>query len=189
MTRYSLREMQLEESRLMIRYFLDADVQYLNGMGVDPAKLPSAEDWFGLLREDFARPLQERQFHYLLWKADCEPIGHCNINKIAFGASAYMHLHIWNLEHRRTGCATELLGASIRQFFELFELERLFCEPYAKNPAPNRALPKVGFRLVKTYETTPGWITFYQPVNLWELDRENGIARFQSFNAGKPRSE
>lgn len=177
MTQYSFREMPLDESRLMIRYFLNADLDYLTGMGVDPAKMPAEVDWFELLDEDFARPFEERQFYYLTWEADGNPVGHCNINRIVVGESAYMHLHIWIDQHRRNGCATQLLGPSIQHFFDRFKLKRLFCEPYAKNPAPNRALPKAGFRHVKTWETTPGWITFHQPVNLWVLERPTSDQR------------
>ena len=86
-----------------------------------------------------------------------------------------MHLHIWNAANRQSGCATQLLPQSIIQFFERFDLQELYCEPYARNPGPNRTLPQVGFRLFRTYETTPGWIAFHQPVNLWVLDRESAI--------------
>ena len=171
MSSYRIREMQLSESHLMIRYFLHADMAYLQDMGVDPEKLPEEEAWSELLREDFARPLQARQFFYLVWEADGAAVGHCNINKICFAKSAYMHLHIWKPDYRRQRCATALLRPSIETFFERFELRTLYCEPYALNPAPNRTLPKVGFRLVKTYETIPGWITFHQTVNLWELSK------------------
>jgi RimJ/RimL family protein N-acetyltransferase len=173
--RSHVREMQLDETRSMIRYFLEADHGFLNGMGVDPKKLPSESTWFELLQEDFARPIQQRQFYFLAWVVDGAPIGHCNINKIAFGQSAFMHLHVWNAAHRRGGCASQLLKPSVVHFFERFELRELFCEPYALNPAPNQALPKVGYRLVKSYETTPGWINFHQPVNLWVLDRETAL--------------
>jgi len=177
---HTVREMSLEETRWVIRYFLEADHAFLNGMGVDPQKLPSESMWFELLKEDFARPIEQRHFCFLLWVVDGAPIGHCNINKIAFGQAAYMHLHIWNAEKRRGGLATQLLKPSVVHFFERFKLRELFCEPYALNPAPNSALPKVGFRLVKSYETTPGWINFHQPVNHWVLDRETalkGLAR------------
>lgn len=155
----------------MIRYFLEADAAYLAGMGVDVDKLPGEAEWFGLLKEDYARPMEQRAFYYLSWQVDGVSIGHCNINKIEFGRSAFMHLHIWTAEHRRRGCAANLLPLSIRHFLERFELQQLFCEPYSMNPAPNRALPKAGFELVKTYETTPGWIAFHQPVNRWVIDR------------------
>lgn len=174
--RYHVREMEGNEARLMIRYFLDGDLKFLNGMGVDPKKLPSESAWFELLQDDFARPVQERQFYYLVWEVDGVPIGHCNINKIVYGEEAYMHLHIWKEEHRHRGCATHLLRPSIARFVETFALRKLLCEPYALNPAPNQTLPKFGFHLVKTYETTPGWITFHQPVNRWELDREAVLA-------------
>jgi RimJ/RimL family protein N-acetyltransferase len=86
-----------------------------------------------------------------------------------------MHLHIWNANNRRGGSATQLLKPSIVNFFERFQLRELFCEPYALNAAPNKTLPKAGFHFVKTYETTPGWINFHQPVNLWVLDRETAL--------------
>ena len=171
MTQYNVREMNLFETKLMILYFLNADFDYLRGMGVDPNKMPSKDNWFDLLEEDFARPTDKRQFYYLAWEAGGKIIGHCNINKIFFDDSAYMHLHIWNNWHRRRGCATRLLHPSVRRFFDKFNLDRLYCEPYAKNPAPNQALPKSGFTLVKSWETTPGWITFHQPVNLWMCER------------------
>lgn len=172
MSLYSLREMSLAETKLMIDYFVNASVEFLDGMGVDPTKLPSEESWTEVLRKDDALPLQQKQFYYLVWELDHLPIGHCNVNKIVFGESAYMHLHIWHPAHRRSGCATQLLIPSIRHFFDRLELKRLYCEPYAKNLAPNRSLPKVGFKLEKSYETTPGWIAFHQPVNRWVLERD-----------------
>lgn len=172
---YHVREMRLDEVNLMIRYFLDADHGFLNQMGVDPEKLPSESAWLELLQEDFARPMQQKEFYYLVWEADGVPFGHCNVNKIVFGKTAYMHLHIWNLRNRRSGCATQLLKPSIVHFFERFQLRELFCEPYALNPAPNKTLPKFGFQLIKSYETTPGWINFHQPVNLWVLERKTAV--------------
>lgn len=173
--RYDFREMRLDETKAMIRYFLKADRAFLRGMGIDPNKLPAESTWFELLRQDFALPLQQKHFYYLVWEDDGVTLGHCNINKIAFGDAAYLHLHIWNANNRRLGCATHLLKPSIVHFFERFELRELFCEPYASNPAPNKTLPKVGFRLVKTYQTTPGWINFHQPVNRWVLDRQSAL--------------
>jgi RimJ/RimL family protein N-acetyltransferase len=167
--------MRLDETRLMIRYFLEADHDLLRGMGIDPKKLPSESTWRELLQEDFTRPIPQRHFYFRAWVFDGALVGHCNLNKIAYGQSAFLHLHVWNVDNRRDGCATQLLKPSVVHFFERFELRELFCEPYALNPAPNRALPKVGFQLVKPYETTPGWINFHQPVNLWMLARETAL--------------
>jgi RimJ/RimL family protein N-acetyltransferase len=46
----------------------------------------------------------------------------------------------------------------------------LFCEPFADNPAPNKVLPKLGFKFVKRYWTVPGQICPEQEVNLYVLD-------------------
>ena len=146
-------------------------------MGADRRKLPSATDWHQILEQDFARPIKSKQFYYIVWEADAVPIGHSNINKIVFGQEAFVHLHIWQLQHRRSDNAHHYFAKSIAIFFELFQLQKLFCEPYALNPAPNRILSKVGFELIKTYDTTPGWINLHQTVNLWKLNRNQAISR------------
>ncbi len=177
---YSLREMSLHETKLMIRYFLAGTPEYLRGMGVDCAKLPSAADWYLGLEADYSKPLTDREFFYLAWLADDEPIGHCNVNKIDFGNEAFMHLHIWSAEHRQCGCATQLLPMSITTFFERLELQRLYCEPFSMNPGPNELLPKLGFQFDKSYETTPSAITFHQLVSRWRIDRIDAERKFAS---------
>jgi RimJ/RimL family protein N-acetyltransferase len=82
-----------------------------------------------------------------------------------------VHLHLWNAPIRRAGLGTELLRRSIRMFFRRFDLNSLYCEPYAENAAPNRVLSKAGFRLLKRYRTSPGLISFEQEVNRYGMDR------------------
>lgn len=149
-------------------------------MGVEASKLPRVDEWRQILLEDFERPLEDRNFYYVIWEIDGIPVGHSNINKIVYGQEAYVHLHLWRPERRRNGNGTFFIQESISCYFEKFRLQKLFCEPYALNPAPNRTLPKVGFELVKTYETTPGWINFYQPVNRWVLTQEKWWQNSQS---------
>ncbi len=38
--------------------------------------------------------------------------------------------------------------------------------------APNKVLKNLGFELIRTYDTTPGWINFHQTVNRYELQKE-----------------
>ena len=108
----------------------------------------------------------------MIWQMDNEPIGHCNVNKIKFGEEAYMHLHLWNSDGRKKGMGAELVKMSLPYFFEKLELKKIYSEPYALNPAPNKTLVKAGFTFVKEYITTPGFLNFEQPVNLWELTYE-----------------
>ncbi|MEM7345033.1 MAG: GNAT family protein, partial [Chloroflexota bacterium] len=129
---------------------------------------------------DFEQPLAQKKFYYVLWELDQAPIGHSNINKIVYGQEAYMHLHLWHSQKRKGGHGTFFIQESINRYFELFHLQNLFCEPYALNPAPNKTLAKAGFELLKTYETTPGWINFNQPVNRWVLTKETWLQASKS---------
>jgi RimJ/RimL family protein N-acetyltransferase len=155
----------------MVEYFLTADEPFLRGMGVDPNKLPERGAWLDRLLSDLARPDEQKQTFYLGWDCDGNRVGHCNVNQLLYGDRAHVHLHLWDASARRAGLGTEFLRRSIRVFFQRFALQRLYCEPYAQNPAPNRVLTKAGFRFLERYRTTPGLINFEQEVNRYVLDR------------------
>jgi len=165
--------MHLGEVKLMVGYFHSLGEERLRGMGVDPSKLPDAATWQALLEEDFSHTLDERSFFYTTWVLEGEPIGHCNVNKVVYGHEAFMHLHIWKPNLRRSGMGATAAKQSIKIFFETLRLRELYCEPFAHNEAPNRTLPKAGFQKIDTYETTPGWINFHQPVTRWRLRRDD----------------
>lgn len=157
----------------IVDYFRNSDDQFLLGMGVERSKLPERESWIKLLSENHVRPIEEKDFYYVIWLYDGQPIGHSNINKIIFQDEAYMHLHMWRSEVRAKGIGIELVKRSVPFYFRDFKLKKLWCEPYALNPAPNKTLRKLGFELMKTYDTIPGWISFHQPVNRWCLTEES----------------
>jgi len=174
----SSREMQSNEIELMVDYFLNANSNFLTGMGVEINKLPSKKNWITKLQSDFKKPIEEKEFFYIIWKIDNSPVGHSNISHINFGKNAKMHLHLWNSANRQSGIGTNLIQQTIPYYFNIFKLEKLICEPYAENPAPNKILTKIGFRFIKKYQTTPGWAAFYQTVNRYELS----IDEFRSQN-------
>jgi RimJ/RimL family protein N-acetyltransferase len=155
----------------MVEYFLSAHEPFLRGMGVDPNKLPRREAWLERLLPDLTRPDRQKQTFYLGWDCDGVRVGHCNVNQLLYGEEACVHLHLWDARARRAGLGTELFGRSMRVFFRRFELRRLYCEPYAENPAPNRVVTKAGFRLLQRHRTTPGLINFEQDVNRYVIDR------------------
>jgi RimJ/RimL family protein N-acetyltransferase len=163
---HRVRPMEVDETRYVIDYFL----------GADPGRLPTAQVWEEILRTDFTRPLEERRFFYVVWEANGVPIGHSHVNDLRYGEEGYMHLHLWRPEHRRRGLGTRFVRESIAIYFEQLALARLFSQPYALNPAPNRTLAAVGFELVESYETVPGWINCRQPVNKWMLTRERALS-------------
>jgi len=166
-----VREIQISDVNLIVNYFHNSTPEFLIGMGAEPKKLPEKEKWKNILLEEINKPLKDKNFYYIIWTIDKKPIGHSNINKIEFGKSAFMHLHLWNNDNRQQGTGQFFIKKTIPYYFDNFELEELLCEPYAQNPAPNRILEKIGFELIKTYETIPGWINFHQLVNKWCLSK------------------
>ncbi len=166
----SVREIQESDIDLIAQYWLGSDKVFLEGMGVDTTKLPSRQEWRQMLSEQLSQPYDQKKSYCIIWLVNNIPVGHSNVNKIIFGKEAYMHLHIWNSAVRQKGLGVQLIRKSLPYFFKNLQLAKLYCEPYALNPAPNKTLKKAGFTLVKEYITTPGWINFEQPVKLWELD-------------------
>lgn len=116
----------------MIDYFLQADENFLIGMGVDPGKLHARKDWLDRLLPDLERSDCEKQTYFLSWLYNGVAIGHSNVNKIKYGEEAYIHLHVWAPEHRKVGIGAELLRKSANAFIRKFALKSLYCEPYAE---------------------------------------------------------
>lgn len=168
----SVRELQESDIDAIINYWLNADGAFLEGMGVDLNKIPVREEWTNMLLEQLSQSIEEKKSYCVIWMVGQKPVGHSNVNKIIFGEEAYMHIHLWNAEVRKKGFGTEFVKMSLPYFFKNLNLKKLYCEPYALNPAPNKMLEKVGFTFMKEHTTTPGWLNFEQPVKLWELTFE-----------------
>mgnify|MGYP001032095789 FL=1 len=173
----SVREITTDDIPTLVSYWLDSDPDFMIGMGVDLTKLPEREALTKMLSAHIGKPLTEAQSYALIWLLDGKPVGHCNVNKIAFGQHAFMHLHLWQSTYRQKGMGSALVKLSLPYFFKNLELETLYCEPYALNDAPNRTLQKLGFTLEKEYITTPGYLNFEQPVKRWSLTKKSWLAK------------
>ena len=173
----SVREMKENDIAAIVNYFCDASPDFLLGMGANKALLPNKKMWMKAIHNQLAKPYTEKEIYYTIWQADGQPIGHSNINKIRYGIEANMHLHMWHGQNRKKGVGGQLVKESIACFFTHFNLQRLLCEPYTKNPAPAKTLPGLGFEFEKEYETIPGAICFPQKVKRFVLSREkwNGL--------------
>ena len=165
----SVREMQEKDIEPIIEYWHTSPKEFMIGMGVDLNKIPPREELEKMLHQQLSQPYEEKSSYCMIWEVDGEAVGHSNVNKIIFGEEAYMHLHLWKNDVRQKGLGTELVKMTVPYFFKNLNLKKLYCEPYALNPAPNKLLEKAGFHFISTYVTTPGWLNFEQQVNLWEL--------------------
>ena len=165
----SIRPMKPDEIPLMVDYFHSLEDSNYQLMGIDPAKLPSQSEWINLLSQDFERPIDKRNFFYVVWLDKESIVGHSNINEITYGDWAKVHLHIWDPSFRRQGSGLKLFKESLKMYFCEFKLKKIICEPHAINPAPNKLLHKIGFHFQETCQTTPGWINFEQKINRFFL--------------------
>lgn len=165
------REAEQKDIEHITNYWFTADKEHLTAMGIDIAKMPAQEDFSSMLEKQFSLPYPDKKAYAVIWMVNGEPIGHCNLNPVEFGDHAYMHIHIWHEKNRKSGYGTELIKLSLPYFFKNMSLKKIYCQPYALNPSPNKTLEKAGFKFVKEYIITPGSITFEQPVMLWEIEK------------------
>ena len=180
-----VREIQTNDIEKIVNYFVNADAEFLKDMGADKSRLPKRDDWIEKLESELIKPYKNKEFYYIIWLLGNQEIGHSNINNIEFRKSATMHLHLWHNTTRKNGLGLDFLKLTIPYYFRNFKLKKLICEPYSKNIAPNKVLKKLNFELVRTYETTPGWINFQQTVNRYELKKEmQTLGGIQSLREG-----
>jgi RimJ/RimL family protein N-acetyltransferase len=170
-SRLRVREMRLREVGIRIDYFHDSSDDHLRMLGVDRRLLPSRSAWREFYEADFARPVQDRDSYLLAWEVDTQIVGFSSTDQISFGEQAFMHLHILETHHRRSGMGTQFVRQSAAMYFQVLELQRLYCQPNAFNVAPNRTCQRAGFRYVFTKELRPSPINFLQPVTRWVLDQ------------------
>jgi RimJ/RimL family protein N-acetyltransferase len=168
----SVREITNQDIEPLTNYWMNAEKDFLEGMGVDVTKMPAREEWEKMLNEQLSQSIEQKKSYCIIWLVDNKPVGHSNINKIIFGEEAYMHLHLWTTGTRQKGLGTTFVKLTLPYYFENFRLKTLYCEPYALNPAPNKILEKTGFEFVKEHITTPGWLNFEQRANLWKMSLE-----------------
>ena len=168
----TVKELSEAEIPHIAEYWTASSDDHLVSMGVDLSKIPPKEGVINFLTEQINLDLKDRSSYALVWFIDGIPVGHCNVDQISFGEQANMHLHFWNNSTRKKGFGTILLRLSIPLFFEKLKLKVLISEPYAKNLAPNKTLPKLGFEFEKKHVCIPGSLCFEQEVNKWVLSKE-----------------
>lgn len=172
-----VKEIKVKDIDLLLDYWYKSSDEHFLKMGADSTKLPNRNDFYNALVKQINSPFQKKQAYALIWEENSVPIGHSNLNNIVFGKEAFMHLHVWNIDKRKKGFGTTLVQKSLPFYFEKLQLETLYCQPYALNPAPNKTLENVGFEFVKNYITIPGSINFEQEVNLWKMSHTRFLSK------------
>ncbi|HNQ13578.1 MAG TPA: GNAT family protein [Bacteroidia bacterium] len=171
-----IEELNQENLEGIVSYWTKSDANYLTSLGVDLNKLPSANNLRAMLLDQVNKSDDQRQSMAFIAKTDDVAFGHCNVNEIVYGKHAKLHLHIWSSFHRKKNLGTEMVRKCIPCFFSRLKLEKLYCEPYAENLAPNKTLIKLGFNFIEQYTGVPGSICFEQLVNKYCLNKEDFLS-------------
>jgi RimJ/RimL family protein N-acetyltransferase len=166
----AVREMKLQEAGIVADYFHEATPEHLEMLGVDPTRVPEREKILQRYADECSRPRESRRQFIVIWILDDVPVGFSRADRIVFGREAYMHLHIFRPEHRKSGYGAECVKETVKIYFEQLDLQRIFCEPNAFNVAPNRTLQRAGFKYLKTHMTVPGPLNYHQAVTRWVLE-------------------
>ena len=166
-----IREMALEEVAILIDYFHGSTPEHLETLGVDPTRLPTRAAWGERYAGEYGKPIRDRSTLLVIWELDGVGIGFSTCDKIVYGERAYMHLHVVEPQHRRSGIGSACVRETVEHYFRSLSLKRLYCEPNAFNVAPNRTLQSVGFRYVKTHNTVPGPLNYHQAVTRWMFEK------------------
>ncbi len=167
----TVRPITPEDFDPFLSYWYDSDTDFMKAMGVDISKIPSRANFLALLDRVIHLPFDQKPGYVLIWELDGAPVGHSNINGIAFGQKASMHLHMWQSGHRKKGIGTDFVRMCLPHYFEKFQLNELFCEPASGNSAPNKTLPKLGFEYIRTYFGAPEILMYEQDVNVYRITR------------------
>src|SRR5262245_2697951 len=172
MASLSIRELTAPDIQLLADYWTKSDPAFMQSMGVDLKKIPDRDDLVEMLSQQLDKLYKEKPSYAIIWLIDGIPSGHSNINKIIFGEEASMHLHLWKHAVRKKGMGSDFVRQTLPYYFSNFNLQKIYCEPYALNDAPNLTMRKVGFDFIRRYTTIPGRLNFEQEVNRWELSRD-----------------
>lgn len=172
---YQVTELSNKHLDQLLDYWFGSSDEHLLGMGVDLDKMPKRSEFKTLLQEQISLPSKQKSSFALIWLLNGIPVGHSNVNQIEPGFKANMHLHLWQGALRRRNIGSSFIQLCLPVFFSELGLEKIICEPYALNEAPNQLLSKMGFKFIQNHTCTPGSINFEQEVNQWEINLKDVV--------------
>jgi RimJ/RimL family protein N-acetyltransferase len=172
MTTISIRPLQEEDIPNIVDYWFKNTDENLIQMGVDKTKFVSQTEFTNSLQAICNAPLDKVKSYYLIWLIDNKPIGYNALKDILKDEIANMHLHMWNAEYRGKGYGAKLFCMAALEFYSMFNLKMILCEPRSSNPMPNKMLAKIGFKKWKTYLSTSSELSLTCELNSYIIDAE-----------------
>ena len=170
MTKLSIRPLMAVDISLIVNYWFGKSDDELMQMGVDKQKLSSRENFQESLKDSLAAALDKTKSFYMIWLIDGKAIGYSSLKDIEQGEIATMHLHVWDSEHRGKGYGATLFSISAIEFYKIFKLKLILCEPKASNPTPNKMLTKIGFKQWRSFVGKPSDLALLSEFNSYIVD-------------------
>lgn len=170
MTILSVRSLQQNDIPHIVNYWFKNTDEHLIRMGVDKSKLSSEIEFTHILQNIFNTPFEKKKIHYMIWLIENKPVGYNALKDIVSGEIAHMHLHMWDAEYRGKGYGSRLFCMAALEFYQLFNLKMILCEPCSSNLMPNKMLAKAGFQRWKTYVSTSSDLSATCELNSYIID-------------------
>jgi RimJ/RimL family protein N-acetyltransferase len=154
-------------------------------MGVAIDRMPPAKQIRENLEPILSSPNNSAHSSVLAWCLDSEAIGHSSLKDIVPGESGNIHLHLWRADLRGRGHGPRFFCLAAIDFYDRFQLKRMWCEPKADNPAPNRLLQRLGFPLLSTRVGASSELSAICLLNRYDIQRriaETCLGKLRSKN-------
>lgn len=175
MVKLSIRLLTLNDIPHIVRYWHENSDENLVRMGADKNKLGSEEEFTQFLKNLCKAPLEKVNSCYMIWLIDNKLVGYNALKDIQHGDIAHMHLHMWDSEYRGKGYDAQFFSMAALEFYKLFNLKMILCEPRSSYHMPNKMLTKIDFKKWKTYVSTASELSLTSEVNSYIIDPQ--IAR------------
>ncbi len=176
MATLSIRPLQEEDISHIVDYWLKNTDENLIQMGADKNKLSSRTEFTNFLQTICHSPLEKVKSYYMTWLIDNKPVGYNVVRDILKNEIANIHLHMWDAEYRGKGYGAKLFCMAALEFYKIFNLKIILCEPRSSNPMPNKMLTKIGFKKWKTYLSTSSELSLTCELNSYIVDPETAAA-------------
>ncbi|WP_419420209.1 GNAT family N-acetyltransferase [Legionella sp. D16C41] len=170
MTNLSIRALREEDIPNIVNYWFENNDANFIRMGADKAKLNSPIKFAHSLQAICSAPLKEVASYYLVWLINEKAIGYSALKDILRDEIAHMHLHMWDVESRGKGYGAKLFCMAALEFYKIFNLKMILCEPRSSNKLPNNMLTKIGFKKWKTYLSTSSELALTCELNSYVID-------------------
>lgn len=166
----SIRSLEEKDIPSIVNYWFENTDENLLQMGADKTKLSSQIEFASSLQTICNTPLDKAKSYYMVWLIDDKPVGYNALKDILKNEIGHIHLHMWNAEYRGKGYGAKLFCMAALEFYKMFNLKMMLCEPRSSNPIPNKMLCRIGFKKWKTYLSTSSELSLTCELNSYIVD-------------------